>query len=198
MSKLEKFRDRKFCLLLYPDCPEHSLAFEVIKQGYDYAAILHDKDTDDDGVVKKAHWHIVLRCSSNAIWSTALADDLGITANYIERCRNLDRALEYLIHFNESDKYQYAVTDVFGPLVHRLQKLVNSVNKDEGEKVIDLISYIESMEGYLSCTDFSKWCASNGYWDVYRRAGGIFNNILSEHNDSIRRKLQNSKTSNIS
>ena len=37
----EKFRDRKFCLLLYPlEDETHKNAIDIIKRSYDYAMIL--------------------------------------------------------------------------------------------------------------------------------------------------------------
>jgi len=66
MSDLLKFRDRKFVAVLYPEDPTHAEAIEKLKQGgYNFAAILHDKDVYEDGdhqgELKKPHWHIVLR-----------------------------------------------------------------------------------------------------------------------------------------
>lgn len=51
--KTEKYRARVHMLLLYPDCESHVKAIEKIKQSYDYAMILHDKDCDENGEVKK-------------------------------------------------------------------------------------------------------------------------------------------------
>lgn len=180
---MEKFRDRKFCLLLYPDCAEHVQALEKIKASYDYACILHDKDVlEDTGEVKKAHWHVVLISGKNAIWSSALSKELGLDGNYIQQCRNIDRALEYLIHFNEEEKHQYSIEEVTGTLNSRLNQLINCTNKTESDKVSELIEFIESYQGYLTISVFSKHCASVGMWDVFRRAGTIFIKIIEEHN----------------
>lgn len=104
------FRDRKFCLLLYPEDETHVKALEHIKRNYNYALICHNRDTDENGEIKKAHYHVVIRVDGqNAIWNTSLAKDLEITPNYIQRCRNLDRALMYLTHYNEADKMQYEI-----------------------------------------------------------------------------------------
>ena len=104
MAKMEKFRDRKLALLLYPDDPSHVEAMEKIKTSYDYVAILHDKDYTEDGEIKKPHWHVVLRFG-NATWNSAVAKDLGIEQNYTEKVRNMNNAILYLIHYNDSDKY---------------------------------------------------------------------------------------------
>ena len=65
---MEKFRSRKFCLLLYPNEDKtHKKALEYIKLNYDYALIVHDKDTNENNEIKKAHTHVVVSFS-NAKW----------------------------------------------------------------------------------------------------------------------------------
>ena len=180
--KVEKFRDRTMAMLLYPDCPEHVQAIEKIKESYDYALILHDKDCDDDGVVKKAHWHVVLRFK-NQNWNSSVSKDLGIDINYIQKVKNFDNALMYLIHYNDSDKYQYDISEVKGNLKNRLKEKINVANKTEGEKVMELIEYIENFDGRLTVKQLAKFCAENGYWAEFRRSATVFIKILEEHNN---------------
>lgn len=182
MEKLKKENGRNFCLLLYPEDATHNLALEKIKVNYDYAYILHDKDVTEDGEIKKAHWHVVINVGKNARWNTAIADELGITPNYVEKCGKLDRALQYLVHYNEPDKYHYDLEEVHGNLKTRLKIEINKDEKTEGEKVVELLDYIDNHVGYLKIRDFSRYCASNGYWDVFRRSGAIFLKMIEEHN----------------
>lgn len=181
MSK-EKYRSRVHALLLYPDCESHAEAIKKIEQSYDYAYILHDKDSDDNGEVKKAHWHVLLRFGQ-AVWNTAICKELGIEENYIEKPRSFDNALLYLVHFNDSDKFQYDPSEVKGSLSKRLLEKMNAQEKSEGEKVYELISFIRDYDGVLTVTCFAEYCAMNGYWSEFRRSGAIFVNIIKEHNE---------------
>ena len=95
--KENKFRSRTIALLLYPENEEHKKALELIKANYDHIGILHDKDFDENGVVKKPHYHIIVRCK-NAVWNTALCKELGITANYSEQIRNIDNTILYFFY----------------------------------------------------------------------------------------------------
>lgn len=183
MSK-EKYRSRVHMLLLYPDNAEHVKAMETIKQSYDYAAILHDKDKDEDGNLKKAHWHVVLRFQQ-ANWSSAICKNIGIEHNYIEECKKFDNAMCYLVHYNDTDKAQYEVSEVFGTLAPRLKEIINKGEKSEGEKVYELIEFIENCGGKITVKEFSKYCALNGYWAEFRRSGAIFCKMLEEHNEEI-------------
>ena len=118
MSK-EKYRSRVHMLLLYPSDESHVLALEKITLSYDYAYILHNKDIAEDGSIKKHHWHVVLRFNQ-AVWSSAICKELGIEHNYIENVKRFDNALQYLIHYNDTDKAQYSVDEVFGNLKQKL------------------------------------------------------------------------------
>lgn len=180
MSK-DKYRSRVHMLLLYPTDESHVLALEKIQASYDYAYCLHNKDIAEDGSIKKAHWHVVLRFNQ-AVWSSAICKELGIEHNYIENVKRFDNALQYLIHYNDTDKAQYSVDEVFGNLKSKLVESINKVEKSEGEKVVELIQFIKEYEGKLTVTEFAPYCAINGYWAEFRRSGSIFCKMIEEHN----------------
>lgn len=183
MSK-EKYRSRVHMLLLYPDNELHCQAVEKIKQSYDYAMILHNRDVTSEGELKKEHWHIVLRFNQ-AVWSSAICKDLGIEQNYIENVKRFDNAIQYLIHYNDSDKAQYNVDEVLGNLKQRLVESINKVEKSEGEKVLELIEYIENQDNRISIKQFASYCAANGCWSEFRRSATIFIKIIDEHNQKF-------------
>lgn len=176
------YKIRAYRLELYSDCPEHVKAMEIINSGiYEYACICHDKDVDDDGVIKKAHYHYVLRFP-NAKYKNALLKELGIAYNYCLACDDVDGALLYLIHFRDSSKFQYDISEVQGSLKIRLAELLEKYGKGESERVVELFNFLDSVNGFISVREFSRWCAENGYWDIYRRSASIFLKVLDEHN----------------
>lgn len=182
---MEKFRSRKFCLLLYPNEDKtHKKALEYIKLNYDYALIVHDKDTNENNEIKKAHTHVVVSFS-NAKWNTALAEELGITDNYIEKCRDLDKALEYLIHYNDDTKHQYDIELVRGNLKSKLKQILLNDGKDENQKAYELMDYIENYEGYINEMEFFKHACEVGMYDVARRSAYILMRLIDRHNNFI-------------
>lgn len=204
MSK-DKYRARVHMLLLYPDNESHLAAFDKIKQSYDYASILHDRDYFDKDVLytaadekrnpehkkgtikykkgdpKKDHIHIVLR-TANATWNTALCKEIGLEEEFCEQAKNIDNALQYLLHYNDKDKAEYAIDEVSGSLKTKLIESINKIEKSEGEKVVELLEYICDHRGRITTTQFAHYCAKNGYWSEFRRSGAIFCRIIDEHN----------------
>lgn len=188
-SEPKNERCRKFSILLYPDNPLHVEAFEKIRRTYDHIGILHDKDTKSDGSLKKAHWHIVL-VFRNDRWSTAVSKEFGIERRWVEAIRNQESMLYYLIHFKEEKKHQYDIKELFGTesqlknFSKLYQKGVEGY-KDEGEKIVELIEFIENADKHISVKSFSKFCALNGYWSEFRRSGSIFLKMIEEKNKEL-------------
>lgn len=179
---MNNYRSRRHCLLLYPDDETHMQALDYIKHNYEHLYILHDKDVNKDtGELKKAHYHVIIEFKS-AKWCSALAKELGITENYIEQVNNYEKALEYLIHFNDDEKFQYNLDDVKGTFKDKLYKFIHNDGKDENEKSMELIDYIVNYPAELSVSSFAYWCASVGKWDIFRRSSHIFIRIIDEHN----------------
>lgn len=201
MPDIVKFRDRKYVAVLYPEDPTHAAAIEKLKSGgYDFAAILHDSDVyESDGAdhkkgdLKKPHWHVVIRFSPNAVWSTAVAQDLGIEHNYLEKCRNLNKALLYLVHKDNPDKYQYDLGDVFGSqsLITVLSKLLSE--EDEGLRVLSIVKMVEDEPGLISPTEMLKKACKDGYYGEFRRMGLWSTIIIQEHNDRIKDEIYRAK-----
>ena len=183
----EKFRDRKFVAVLYPEDSTHAECIEKLKAGgYNFAAILHDKDVYEDGELqgelKKAHWHIVLRFK-NAVWNTAIAKELGITPNYLESCKDVDASLLYLVHYGNSEKAQYEYESVFGPLRLKLATLL--ADTDEGTRVMGIVEIIENSPGPIGYSELLKKVVAAGLYSDLRRMGHFATGLIREHNFEV-------------
>lgn len=176
-------RSTSWALILYPNEDEqHKSALDYIINNYSkYAFIKHDKDLLDTGELKKEHYHVIISFT-NYRWRNAIAEELNITPNYLEKIRNLENSLKYLIHFNNSDKYQYNIEDVQGTLKSKLISYINTTDKSESEKVLELLDFIESTKGYIKLSSFIHYVCDNNLYDIYRRSATTFVKLLEEHN----------------
>ena len=181
---MDKFRSRLYVAVLYPEDPTHAECMVKLESnGYNFAAILHDKDVYEDGdhkgELKKPHWHIVVRFK-NAVWNTAVAKDLGITANYLEACKDQDASLLYLVHYGKEDKAQYDYEEVFGPMKLKLGTLL--ADTDEGTRVLNLVDIIESSPGPIGYSELLKKAVAAGLYADLRRMGTFATGLMREHN----------------
>lgn len=191
-SESGKWKSRNFCLLLYPDeDPTHLDALNYIRSTYRFAAICHNSDTwsvadeakDSNhvaGSLKKSHYHVVVQFSTPR-WSSALAKELQITENYIQKCRSLDASLKYLVHADHSDKTQYDTDAVEGPLKVVLDKLLTQVTEDE--RIMQLIQLLDSFDTKITYQAFVRVVCSKGLYSDFRRSALIFSNLIREHNE---------------
>lgn len=165
---------RSFAGTLYPDSDsydcEHLLS--VIRSKFiDWAYILHDKDTDGNGVLKKPHIHWVGRATPRCL--SVVAGFLGLPENNIEVVKNFDNTVCYLIHLNDIDKYQYSPDDVesnfsnIGLLLRR---------RSEGQIVKDLASAKMEKSWY----DLVQYAVETESYDVLRRNLGVIRLIWEE------------------
>lgn len=165
---------RSFAGTLYPDSEsydcEHLLS--IIRSKFiDWAYILHDKDTDENGALKKPHIHWVGRATPRCL--SVVAGFLGLPENNIEVVKNFDNTVCYLIHLNDIDKYQYSPDDVesnfsnIGQLLRR---------RSEGQIVKDLAS----AKMHKSWYDLVQYAVETESYDVLRRNLGVIRLIWEE------------------
>ena len=187
----EKTRSRTFDLLLYDEDETHKAALDKLATGYKYIAIKHDKDTwgeDDklpDGVqvgdLKKSHWHAIVKFPQ-ARWNTAVASELGIALNYIQKCVSYDGSLLYLIHRGLPDKHQYDPSECIGTLIKDLEKAMDN-EADTDEKMQDVIDILDDKE-YWTMRRFLEEAISRKRGGMALRMAGLLSVLISEHNNS--------------
>ena len=108
-------KGRNFQGVLYPDSESYDCA-EVLQKLSDfpeYVYILHDMDVDENGELKKPHYHWLV---SNGVPTTlsAIVGRLDVPSNSVEFCRSFKAFLLYMIHANAPDKHQYNMDDLQG------------------------------------------------------------------------------------
>ena len=187
----DKYRSRNYDLLLYDEDPTHLAALEKLSTGYRYIAIKHDKDlwteedTPPDGVkvgdLKKAHWHVIIKFPQ-ARWNTAVAADLGIATNYIQKCNSYEGSLLYLVHHGMPHKHQYEVSECIGTLIKDLEKALQN-ETDLNERVMDVLDILDDKPFWSTRAFLTEACSRKRIGEALR-LGGLLTALISEHNHS--------------
>ena len=176
-------KSRTWNILLYPkEDDTHYQALELIKNKYiDYAYITHDKDTNNKNELKKEHVHLTIQFR-NARYRNSIALELGISPNYMQKCDSLESSLKYLIHYNIKDKYQYDLSEVSGNLKFKLEKILETSDISENEKLHMIISYISSYYGFLTYSAFTNYIITTPLLNIYKKYNYLINKLIDEHN----------------
>lgn len=117
----------------------------------EWSFILHDKDVNDDGVLKTPHVNLVALLSKRTRLSTVMhkiadifeVDDLAVS---IETCSDYAGSLQYLIHKNDGNKFQYARDEIVSniPSVDLNSILDGETDTLSYDRLVDLVTHSRS------------------------------------------------------
>lgn len=171
---------RCFQGILYPDSQSYdcdSVLARLSSVFSEWAYVLHDKDTDENGELKKPHFHWVGRLDSPALITTvAGGKKLCVPENSVEFCESWKGSVKYLTHENAPEKYHYSFDDVTSNFdVRRL----SAPKQNEVAKVRLIRNYL-SESGCTSAEQLMDWCIENDCWPEYRRSFAIWACVMRE------------------
>lgn len=197
MSDTTSLKSRTFMILLYPDNVEHKLTImQLLSDDFPAVGILHDKDVYSEdtenhvaGELEKPHWHFVLRFS-NARHLSSLAKSLSIEERFIQKSCSYVNAVEYLVHRNDPEKFQYSTKELKGSFVVEALKILD--NRPIEQKVSSILAYIDTCKGKITTRKLVQWCCDNNLYSVCKSAGWLIRDCVAEHNTEFYyRQLQN-------
>lgn len=176
-----------YTLVIYEDDKDFENQMKEIKDTRQAIWIRHDKDINDDGETKKAHYHVVLKLK-NACTISALSKKLGVGENLIEPVKkSFQSCLKYLIHYGDDNKYNYDKEDVQSNSDELLTKFLDLVNKDtpEIEKVDTIERFILDFPDFIDWVILGRHVRKINMWDAFRRNAWYFTKIVDSHNAKI-------------
>lgn len=178
---------RSFAGTLYPDSESYDceILLSTIRSKFiDWAYILHDKDVDKNGELKKPHIHWVGRATPRCL--SVVSNFLGLPENDVEVVKNFDNMVMYLIHLNDIDKFQYSPDDVETNLPNIGQLLRR---QSEGQIVKDLASAKMQKSWY----DLVQYAVDIDSYDILRRNLGVIRLIWEEVQISDAKRLEDGR-----
>lgn len=121
---------------------------------------LHDGDLQEDGQIKKPHYHLVLHYSSLKSQKQVKADIMLLKGVGVERVRDLPAYVRYLIHADNPEKEQYDIHDVQLFNGFDFQKYFNSkgISLDEGFAALINIALKHNYNNY---SQLVTYCLQN-------------------------------------
>lgn len=149
-------RSRYWASILYQESAKENF-IEVLKEQHISFLLspLHDADVDSDGVLKKAHWHLMLCFDGPTTQQVASILLYSINGVGCERVNSSNSYARYLCHLDDPDKAQYSPDDVIAYGTDYASYIVNSDTKYEnigGVLQYCLDNRIASFSGLLLST----------------------------------------------
>ena len=155
---MEKIRNpptksKYFCTLLYPDSTTYDTdkVIKALAEEHLTFAVspIHDKDVEEDGSIKKAHYHLLLAYSS----ATTLNNIRGwfkvcglpeSDLHSVRVCASGVGYYRYLTHKDNPEKAQYDVNDI--RTFNDAQELFKKFSKTASEKIDDLVRIFQIVD----------------------------------------------------
>lgn len=168
-EKDNKKRSLYWTFLVYPESVSQDWE-KVLSLKYRlswFRSPLHDKDENEDGTLKKAHYHCTIAFSSLKSYSQVkeFTDEIGATIPQI--VHNMRGCARYSLHLDNPDKAQYKQSDLKTFNGFDVEKYLFS-EKEENLKrlnaITDMMDFIDE-NGLTEITDLSKYARKNEpYW----------------------------------
>lgn len=176
-------RSRTWMILLYPDdpCHESVLNGRLSDLDWNFAGRVHDSD---EGV--KTHHHVVVLFKDGRK-AADIANDLGIDSRWLRAWDRKKKALRYLCHKDNPEKFQYSTDGIYGTIAEQAVSACSKGNElSEAQSIQDLCQLLASIDGYVTYSAFLSLVAEKGLFSVFRRLGIIGVRLLDEHNNLYR------------
>ncbi len=183
-------RVRNYLGVIYEDDENFDNQFFNLSQEKESIWIKHDRDLDDEGNIKKPHYHFVIQLK-NACTLSSMAKRLEVNKNMLEYVKNVNSSLKYLIHYKDDNKYNYNPEEVQSNSEKLKRRFLDLVAKEtpETDKMIGIFDFIESQTDYIDVKILFKYAVKNNIWDAYRRNYAIIKDLVGNHNAKINAKL---------
>lgn len=179
-------RSRTWMILLYPDNEEHNKVLEETLNDLDwnYAGRIHDQD---EGT--KPHHHVVVLFKDGRK-NTDVANDLGIDKRFLRAWDRKKKALRYLCHRDNPEKFQYTTDGIYGTIAEQAVSACSKGNElSEVQSVQEIANLLDEIDGFVSYSFFINLVAERGCYATFRRMGILATRLIDEHNAIQRSKL---------
>lgn len=179
-------KSREWEIILYDENEIHKENLKILLEEKRCVGVLHDKDIDDNGVLKKVHYHFLIRFENAMTIGSVLKIIPNHESHLINKVKSFKGACRYLLHLDNPEKYQYTESNLLGNI--NIAKRYIQADDYENEGVKKILSFIESFDTKIRDKDVLHWCCCEDLYSVYRRGAYIFSRVIEQHNIDIMTK----------
>lgn len=175
--------ERIYELILYQEDIDNGILENNILENIKgrYAMVYHDKDIKEDGTPKKPHYHMILWFDREKSINQ-VSKMFNFPINRIDWKADIYGTIQYLIHKNDTNKYQYDASTI-QTNIENISEYLYPKKEEKPSETDDLrviMTYIQNHITGLRLYDIYCFCIDNDCWSSYRRNYSIIKDILME------------------
>lgn len=146
-------KSKYFCCVLYPDSVTYDVDTVIKSLAEEHLTFavspIHDRDIEDDGSIKKSHYHLLLAYSSATTLNNICCwfNACGLPESELHSVRVCASAVgyfRYLTHKDNPEKVQYNDNDI--RVFNDSDELFKKFSKTASEKVDDLVRIFQIVD----------------------------------------------------
>lgn len=142
-------RGRNWTFIVYPDSAPKD--WREVLDGYHVPWIEspeHDKDTNPDGTIKKAHWHVLMIFDGNKSFKQIEQITSLVNSPIPQRVESARGLVRYMVHLDNPEKYQYSRSDIIGHAGADVDKYFEMTTTNRLDTLKDITNYV--LENHIS------------------------------------------------
>ena len=170
-------RSRTWMILLYEDNEQMAsvLNSRLKELDWNYAGRIHDQEG-------KPHHHVVVLFKDGRK-AADIANDLQLDTRWLRAWDRKKKALRYLCHKDNPEKFQYDTDGIYGTIAEQAVAACSKGDaQSESQTVVEIMNVIDSFDGHLSYSVALRLMAEKGCFSVFRRMGVLGVRLIDEHN----------------
>lgn len=143
-------KHRNWQMILYPESGAENWREYLIDSGYCWiASPLHDKDVNDDGTIKKAHYHIIITSEGPLKYELIkedIADPLGAVFPDLDNVvvvKDVKSSIDYLTHEGFEGKQLYSQSLITKSPSFNIDKFTQITEQQQDDIIFEIIDFIE-------------------------------------------------------
>lgn len=137
-------RSKTWVFIGYPESMSKDWKIRLQEMMIDVAVSpLHDKDVNPDGELKKPHYHIVLRYSSNKDYNQVCKDIEVFNGSIPQRVKSTKGQIRYLVHADNPEKAQYQQGDILIIGSWDITKYFTLTQADRHCHIADMMDFVD-------------------------------------------------------
>jgi len=124
----------------------------------EYYGIIHDSDIKEEtGEIKKQHYHLFISYNDYGRYTIdKVREFFKPLTNRINSVKSFKKAIQYLVHFNDKNKYQYSIDNIFTNNKDKMLKCFEEKEKSLNDFLNDFIDKVYHFN-FISFVDVIKY-----------------------------------------
>ena len=160
-------RTRHWTSVVYPDSAPDNWR-DIINELYIQwvSSPLHDKDTDANGEIKKAHWHVLLMFDGKKSYEQIKEITDSINAPIPQKVASAKGLVRYMLHLDNPDKFQYEMADILAYGGADVAELLKPTASSRYQMIREMIAFIRDNK-VTEFIDFADYAAEHRFDDWF-------------------------------